>query len=144
MLVTAVLVSGTSQDPPNIRQASMPQSIVLYWAGIQVIITGIIAQMGWKTPIRLSSTAAGSPAKPGIFTLMEDVVAVDGRGEETFRVSLASRYKASPAFRQLLKHLNWFWGIGSLSAAIGTTLIVFLIDDLDVVFALGKFLSSAG
>lgn len=111
---------------------------------MQGIITGVMVQMGWKTPIRFSSTAAGSLAKPGIYTLVEDVVAVDGGGEETYRVSMASRYGASPSFRQLLKGSNWFWGIGSFSVAVGTTLVVFLVDGLNIVFALGEFLASVG
>jgi len=116
----------------------MPQSIVLYWAGTQVLITGIMAQLQVKTPLRLSSTAVGDVVKPGVFTLIEDVVAVDGGGGEEYRIALVKRYKASAAFRRMLGHLNWFWSIGSIATAAGTTVIVFVAEDLNVVFAIGK------
>jgi hypothetical protein len=137
ILVTAVLASGTSADPPNIRQASMPQSIVLYWSSIQFLTVGFMAQLDMKMPVRLSSTAVGMPARPGVFTLIEDVCAVDGAGGQAFRVALVNRYDASPIFRRMLMQLNYFWGFGSLAVAVGTTLIVFLVDDLNVAFALG-------
>jgi hypothetical protein len=139
-IVTAVLASGTGQDPPNIRQASMPQAIVLYLAGIQVVITGVMNALKLKTPIRLSSTPSGGRTPPGVYVLMEDIVAVDGGGGESFRKDLAKRYEASTRFRVMVAQLNWFWGIGSLVIAVVVTILCYMLDDLNVVFALGKLL----
>ena len=139
-IVTAVLASGSGEDPPNIRQCSMPQAIVLYLAGSQLFIMGVMNSMGWKTPLRLSSTLSGSVTPPGVYLLMEDIVAVDGGGRQEFRKCLAARYNASPQFRMMLAQLNWFWAIGSLLVALVTTVICYVVSDLNVVFALGMWM----
>jgi hypothetical protein len=139
IIVTAVLSAATAQDPQNIRQASMPQAIVLYLASSQLIITGIMAKMGWKTPIRFSSTPRGSVMKPGVFVLAEDIVAVDGAGGQEFREVLSVRYESSETFRRLVAQMNWFWGVGSMIVACGTTAFVYAVEDLNVVFALGRW-----
>lgn len=139
-LVTGVLASATGQDPPDVRQASMPQAVVLFLAGSQLVVTGVMAGRGWRTPVRLSSTGYGTIARPGVFVLMEDIVAVDGGGGQEYRRGLVARYEASAVFRRLLMHLNWFWGVGSLIVAGAVTIIVFVVEDLNVVFALGEHL----
>ena len=40
-------------------------------------------------------------------------------------------------FRRLSKQLNWFWAVGSLLVGVTVTVIVYVVDNLDVVFALG-------
>ncbi len=37
----------------------------------------------------------------------------------------------------MLRQLNWFWSIGSLIVGVVVTVIVFAVDNLHVVFALG-------
>jgi hypothetical protein len=41
IIVRAVLSAATAQDPQNIRQASMSQTIVLYLASSQLLLTGL-------------------------------------------------------------------------------------------------------
>lgn len=141
IVATAVLAPATGEDPPNTRQASMPQAVVLYFASAQLLITAILCQLGWKTPITLSSTRRNQPARPGVFVLVEDVVAVDGGGGTPYRDVLVARYEASPYFRALLQQLNWFWGLGSLAVAIMTTILVYTVESEDVAFGLGRFLN---
>ncbi|TVY93603.1 hypothetical protein LAWI1_G002476 [Lachnellula willkommii] len=138
VIVTAVLSVATSEKPVNIRQASMPQAIILYLASSQLLVTGLMTAMGLKTPVRFSSTTRGSLMKPGIFVLIEDIVGVDGGGGPEFRNALVARYESSITFRRLVAQMNWFWGIGSMIVAGGTTVIVYIIEDLNVVFALGR------
>ena len=88
--------------------------------------------------MRLSSTPCGTTTRPGVFVLVEDIVGVDGGGGQAYRRALVTRYETSVVFRRLLTQLNWFWGIGSLLAAVGVTAIVFVVDDMNVVFALGR------
>ena len=85
-----------------------------------------------------SSTKRGQVMKPGVFVLIEDVVAVDGGGEMAFREALCKRYEASAVYRQMLVQLNWFWATGSMAVGSGMTAIVYGVDDVNVVFALGK------
>jgi hypothetical protein len=116
----------------------MPQAIVLYLAGAQLVITGAMHAMGLRTPIRLSSTPSGGLTPVGVYVLMEDIVAVDGGGNESFRMALAERYNASPRFRDMLTQLNWFWGIGSLIVAGVVTALAYALHDSNVIFALGE------
>lgn len=76
--------------------------------------------------------------KPGVFVLIEDIVAVDGGGGQEFRAALLARYESSKDFQSLVEQINWLWGIGSILVAGGTTAIVYGVEDLNVVFALGK------
>jgi hypothetical protein len=38
----------------------------------------------------------------------------------------------------MIAQLNWFWAVGSLSVAIGVTVLVEVVDNLDVVYAIGE------
>ena len=138
VVATSVLAPATGEDPPNVRQASMPQAVVLYFASSQLLITGVLCHLGWTTPITLSSTKRKQPARPGIFVLIEDVIAVDGGGGTLYREVLIARYEASPYFRTLLRQLNWFWGLGSLAVAIMTTILIYTVDSEDAAFGLGE------
>ncbi|KIW94733.1 uncharacterized protein Z519_04710 [Cladophialophora bantiana CBS 173.52] len=138
VIVTAVLSVATADEVVDLRQASMPQAIVLYLAGGLLTVTGVISTLGLKLPIRMSSTPRGSVCKPGVFVVMEDIVAVDGGGGEGFRRALRARYEASETFRRMLEELNWFWGLGSVVVATVTTIVVYVVKDLNVVFAIGQ------
>lgn len=76
--------------------------------------------------------------RPGVFTLMEDVVAVDGSGGQNFREALCARYEASKEFRSMLEQLNWVWGLASLLVAVVTTILVFVVESEDAAFAIGE------
>lgn len=76
------------------------------------------------------------------FSSLEDVVAVEGGGGLELRRALRERYHASPIFQSLLWQMNWFWGDGSLATAVVTTLFIYLVRNLDVVFPLGKFIAT--
>jgi hypothetical protein len=80
----------------------------------------------------------GSAMIPGVLVIIEDVVAVDGGGGQDFRQALLERYEASEDFRSLLWQMNWFWGGGATVVAVVVTLIVFLVNNTNVVFALGE------
>ena len=115
----------------------MSQAIILYLASSQLILTGVMSRVGWKALFRLSSTLRGDVTRPGVYVLIEDIVAVDGAGGQEYRGKLVARYQSSRPFRTLVAQLNWFWGIGSLVFAIITTVIVYIVEDLNVVWALG-------
>ncbi|KAF2812148.1 uncharacterized protein BDZ99DRAFT_460923 [Mytilinidion resinicola] len=78
IIVTIVVSSACAA--PSIRQASLPQSLVLYATGIQLLLVNILHLFAIRTPVRFSSTSRGSELPPGTFVNMEDVVAVEGGG----------------------------------------------------------------
>jgi len=60
--------------------------------------------------------------------MIEDIVAVDGSGGTEFRTRLNERYEQSHYFRQMLHRLTLFWAIGSMGAAVVTTILVFTLE----------------
>jgi hypothetical protein len=117
--------SGTIPHEPPIRLLAMPCASMLYAFGIQMLIIDILRIAGYKAPVRISSLPRGTPLRPGIYSIIEDVCAVDGSGGTEFRQRLNLRYQASHYFRQMLHRLTLFWAIGALVAASATTAIIF-------------------
>jgi len=119
------LIIGTVPSEPPIRLLAMPPATMCYAFGVQMLIIDTMRLLGWKAPIRISSLPRGSPLRPGIYSIIEDVCAVDGGGGTEFRQRLNLRYQASHYFRQMLHRLTLFWAVGALIIAAATTAVVF-------------------
>lgn len=97
---------------------------MLFVTGVQLISAFLLYHARVKVPFRLSSLPAGHIAHPAVFTIIEDIVAVDGGGGVQYREELMARYDASPLFRRMLNRLDAFWGIGAFcTASLVTTLL---------------------
>lgn len=114
----------------------MPAPSLLFIVGVLLIISWGMRALGMRTPFRVSSLPAGTPTRPLIYTLMEDIVAVDGSGGQEWRVALNARYEASPIFRHMLDRLNVFWGFASVALAIALTSAIFTVP-VTVAYGLG-------
>ena len=77
------------------------------------------------------------PVRPAIYTIIEDVLAVDGGAGTAFRQSWNERYQASPDTRTLLGRLSLFWGCSGLVTAAGVIVAVLKVTNEDVGWALG-------
>jgi hypothetical protein len=106
----------------------MPVPSMAFAFGTQMIIIDIMRYFGYKAPIRISSLPRGSELRPGIYSIIEDVCAVDGSGGTEFRQRLNLRYQASHYFRQMLHRLTLFWAFGALAIATVTTALVFTVN----------------
>lgn len=126
--VMVELIIGTVFTNPPIRLLSMPVASMLWWFALQVLLLDLLRYMGKTSPVRISSMPKGSRFRPGIYSIIEDVVAVDGSGGTRFRKRLNDRYEASHYFRLMLHRLTLFWSFGALAAAILTTILVFTIE----------------
>lgn len=122
------LIIGTVPAEPPIRLLAMPMATMCYAIGTQMLIIDIMRFAGLRSPVRISSLPAGSPLRPGIYSFIEDVVAVDGSGGTEFRQRLNLRYQASHKFREMLHRLTLFWAIGAIGIAVVTTILVFTIE----------------
>src|SRR5204863_7530583 len=91
---------------------------------------------GTRAPVPISSMPKGAPMTPGLYSIIEDVVAVNGGGGRPYREALRKRYEASSLFRRMLVRLSFFWGLGALSMAIATTIIVFVVRR-EIAFGIG-------
>jgi len=130
------LIIGTVPKEPPIRLLAMPAPSMLFAFGIQMLIIDILRLAGYKAPIRISSLPRGTTLRPGIYSIIEDVCAVDGSGGTEFRQRLNLRYMASHYFRQMLHRLTLFWAVGALAAASASTAIIFTCSR-DVAYIVG-------
>jgi hypothetical protein len=96
--------------------------------GLQMLLIDGLRYLGVPAPIRISSLPRGSPLRPGIYSIIEDVCAVDGGGGTEFRQRLNLRFVASHYFRRMLHRLTLFWALGALLIAAATTAVVFTAE----------------
>jgi hypothetical protein len=120
----------------------MPVSSMAFAFGTQMLIIDVMRYFGVRAPIRISSLPRGSLLRPGIYSVIEDVIAVDGSGGTEFRQRLNLRYQASHYFRQMLHRLTLFWAFGSLAMATATTAIIFTTSRNVAYVASLEFLST--
>lgn len=128
---------GTALEEPDIRLLSLPLSSVQAAFGTVLLLTDFLHLFAAPAPVRISSVPRGTEVRPGIYSLIEDVCAVDGGGTTEFRKSLERRYKASQTFRTMLRNLSLFWSLGALASAAGTMYLVFDLDNTDVGYTIG-------
>lgn len=122
------LIVGTVPHEPPIRLLAMPVPSMVFAFGVEMLVMDIARIAGYRAPIRISSLPRGSPLRPGIYSLIEDICAVDGAGGTEFRQRLNLRYMASHMFRQMLHRLTLFWAFGACAIASITTALIFTIQ----------------
>ncbi|KAL7276068.1 hypothetical protein RUND412_000947 [Rhizina undulata] len=121
--VLVVLTVGT----PLLRVLALAPTMVLFMSGPLFLLSCFTYKRGRRTSFRISSSPKGSLATPGVFHLIEDIVAIEGGGGREFRQAWHDRYQASMVFREMLFKMTLFWGAGAtvmggvmLAVAFGT------------------------
>lgn len=122
------LIVGTVPEEPPIRLLAMPVPSMVFAFGVEMLVMDIARIAGYRAPIRISSLPRGSPLRPGIYSIIEDICAVDGSGGTEFRQRLNLRYMASHHFRLMLHRLTLFWAFGACAIAAITTALIFTIQ----------------
>ncbi|KAF7967148.1 hypothetical protein HWV62_18624 [Athelia sp. TMB] len=123
-VITLQIVLAVVPLNPIVPLFAMIQETLLFITGAQLIAHFILYNMGATLPFRLSSAPKGGFVRPMVYTLVEDIVAVDGGGGRRFREEWNARYEASPAFRRMLSRLDAFWGFGAVVVAgVATALL---------------------
>lgn len=92
--------------------------------------------MHLRAPFRISSIAKGEFIRPGLYTILEDVLAVDFNLGYNFRTTFNARWAASPVFRRLLSQLSIFWSLPGLLVSAICIVVIFTTGD-DTGFAVG-------
>jgi hypothetical protein len=118
---------GTIPREPPIRLLSMPAPTMLYTFAFELLLIDTLRILHYRSPLRISSLPAGEPLRPGIYFIIEDVVAVDGGGGTAYRERLNERYEKSHLFRQMLHRLTLFWAGGAAGMAVVCTVVVFTV-----------------
>lgn len=122
--VTALLIIGSAPHIVWLRILSLPGPALLYCLGGSIFILTMWSLSGRRAPFRISSTPKGGEVYPGVYYLIEDVVAVNANAGRPYREALAARYKASPRFRRMIKQQSLFWSIPSLIVAVACTVVI--------------------
>ncbi|QGA14289.1 hypothetical protein EYB26_001942 [Talaromyces marneffei] len=136
LILAVELIVGTVPTIPYIRLLAMPLPTVMFYFGAVHLTLDILRMTGHKAPFRISSTPQGSVMPTALYVLVEDIVAVDGGGGQSFRYALRKRYLSSPYFRRMLFEMNCFWAGGSLITAAAITAIIFTTP-INVAYTLG-------
>ena len=107
-----------------------------YTFGTELMIVDIARYFQVPAPVRISSIPKGAQLRPGIYSIIEDVCAVDGSGGTAFRENLNRRYEASHVFRAMLRRLGMWWAGGAQAMAVVTTIVIFTVSK-DAAYVVG-------
>jgi hypothetical protein len=133
------MVIATSSKEVNVQAIAMAPPSVLYTIFLYVLLQGTLHALGLRAPFRISSVQRGNPVPPPVFTVMEDVFALQGDHLGLpAREALLALYNGSPAFRRTLARWSWAWGLGCGLMAVVLTIIVARAPP-QVSFGISKF-----
>ena len=130
-VVVVELVAATSTKKVKIGVIAMAPPSVLYVLAVFVLGQNTAHVLGWRTWVRISSVAGrgGERVPPPLFTVMEDVFAVDGCHEgRGAREVMCKVYEGSAVFRRTLVLWSWVWGLACLVVAVGMSIVVALAE----------------
>lgn len=137
IFIMVELIVGTSPDDPPIRLLAMPLSSLCFFFCLSLITQDILRVLKVPQPCRISSLPRGSPFRPGIYHIVEDICAVDGSGGTIFRRRLNARWNASHDFRQMIHRLTLVWSFCMLAVAIATTVLIFTLTNGEIAYIIG-------
>ena len=128
IMITLVLTLATvspSTGKLYLRAISLPPALLMFQCGPQFLLSCYAYKAKWKNAFRMSSMLAGENCVPAVYTMVEDVIGVDGRGGRDFRQRWKDRYTQSERFREMCYRQTIFWGVGITVCAALTTGVVF-------------------
>lgn len=127
--MTAILIGASVPHPPIVRPLAIPVSLFFIQIGLQLVWSGWMNATRRPAPCKISSIPKGGRVPPLVFTLVEDIVGVDGAGGREYRNALVARYESSRRFRKMIAQQNWFWAVGALFDGIGTMAVVWTVPE---------------
>ncbi|KAK6068244.1 hypothetical protein SCUP515_09739 [Seiridium cupressi] len=136
IIVMIELIVGSVQEDPYVRLLSMPLATMLFVFGTLLLTIDLCRYFQVPAPVRISSVPKGSQLRPGIYSFIEDICAVDGSGGTDYRVAFDKRYEASHIFRAMLRRLGIFWAVGAESCAVLCTILIFTLS-VDAAYTVG-------
>ncbi|KAJ5641221.1 hypothetical protein N7490_005221 [Penicillium lividum] len=137
-VLTALITSGITKE--NLQIVSLPLSILILWVSIQMVICEVMLALNIKVPFRVSSLQKGDALRPGLYVIVEDTVAVDGKQGRAWRQAWNDRYLSSPLFRYFLSQMERLWAATGLSIVAIVWGVVFGLENHEIGYTLGKYL----
>lgn len=136
LVAVAELVVGNAYPQPIVRLLAMPVPSVLFVFAAETLVRDLLHLSKRKAPVRISSCPKGAEFRPGIYSIVEDIVATDGGGTAEYRERLDVRYRSSYKFRHMLRTLSLFWSLGGVVTALGASALVWTLD-VNFAYAVG-------
>lgn len=134
-VLTALITSGILTE--NLQIVSLPLSVLVLWVSGQMFIAEVLLALRVKVPFRISSLKKGDVLRPGVYVIVEDVVAVDGKQGREWRQAWNNRYLSSPVFRHFLIFIERIWACTGLSVVAIIWGIAFGMENHEVGYAIG-------
>lgn len=136
--ITVLIVVSTVLKPAKPRIAALPLSLLLLQVCTQLLATTVLVHVRAPYPFRFSSMSRGDVARPALYTIIEDVVAVDGGQGLQFRELFNQRYLASMPIRKLLREMDLLWGVSGVAVAAALVGLIFKLHNEDISWIIGK------
>ncbi|KAI0357323.1 hypothetical protein OH77DRAFT_1519268 [Trametes cingulata] len=126
----APLIVGSSLNPGSVHTVAMSLPCFMIAFCVPLLITGIWPHK-LKVPFRVSSMPPYTGLPPGVYTLVEDIVAVDGGGCVEFRQAWRIRYEHSAIMRRIVRVTSLWWGAsGTILAGVFIAIAWTTPDDI--------------
>ncbi|KAI0069992.1 hypothetical protein K474DRAFT_1713725 [Panus rudis PR-1116 ss-1] len=119
------LIVGSSLSPASPETTAMALPCFMLSQSIPMLISGLFPSH-FRLPFRVSSFPPRHVLPPLTYTIVEDVIAVDGGGGLEFRQAWRYRYESSRIMRRLLRDIALYWGLSGTILGIGLIVIVWL------------------
>jgi len=122
------LIIGSSLTQPSVPTVSMALPCFMLAICIPMFISGLFPR-SFRLPFRISSFPPYHVLPPLTYTIVEDIIAVDGGGGLEFRQAWRHRYEESRVMRKLLRDIALVWGTTGIVAASAFIAISWNVSD---------------
>lgn len=86
---------------------------------------------------KISSMTRNEKLRNAVYTIVEDVCAVDGGYGKEYRLAFDERYRASKEIRDLISLCGFLWGLGATIVGVACVIVIALVDIRVVEWVMG-------
>ncbi|KAL7280244.1 hypothetical protein ACG7TL_006664 [Trametes sanguinea] len=129
------LIVGSSLNPGSVHTVAMSLSCFMITFCFPLLITAIWPHK-LKMPFRVSSMPPYTGLPPAVYTLVEDIIAVDGGGCVEFRQAWRIRYEHSAIMRRIVRVTSLWWGASGMIFAGAFIAVAWTTPD-DIGYGIG-------
>ncbi|KAI0647655.1 hypothetical protein C8Q79DRAFT_999291 [Trametes meyenii] len=129
------LVIGSSLNPGSVHTVAMSLSCLMICFCVPLLITALWPHK-LKVPFRVSSMPPYTGLPPAVYTMVEDIIAVDGGGCVEFRQAWRIRYEHSAIMRRIVRATSLWWGASGTVLAGGFIAVAWTTPD-DIGYGIG-------
>lgn len=123
------------RNPGSVHTVAMSLSCFMITFCFPLLITAIWPHK-LKMPFRVSSMPPYTGLPPAVYTLVEDIIAVDGGGCVEFRQAWRIRYEHSAIMRRIVRVTSLWWGASGMIFAGAFIAVAWTTPD-DIGYGIG-------